>query len=316
MTSPSQSLFLEAIAQYPQLPAPGSGQTLQRWQTLARWSSQDMGACKLAEAHWDALVILDDLQRSDLHAPVRRWGVWAAEHPQHRTILINRNSQPLLQGKKTWCTGADCVTHALMTCQDAQGQSWLVALDMASPGIRLQAQNWHNAGMRHAATYEIDFDHTPVSLIGPRSQYLQRPGFWHGGAGIAACWYGATTAVANVLRSKLDTAQPHASAHLGAMFIQLSAARAMLHTLAARIDAAPHDMHLEHVYAVRAQVREVATQVMERSARALGPAPLCMHTEHAQRCADLAIWCTQQHAEKDWEQLGHMVRQGDVSWTL
>ncbi len=176
-----------------------------------------------------------------------------------------------------------------MTCQDADGQTWLVALDMASPGIRLQAQNWHSAGMRHAATYEIDFDHTPVWLIGPRSQYLQRPGFWHGGAGIAACWYGATTAVANVLRSKLDTAQPHASAHLGAMFIQLSAARAMLHALAARMDAAPQDKHLEHIYAVRAQVRDVATQVMERSARALGPAPLCMHAEHAQRCADWRI---------------------------
>lgn len=312
----AQAIFLDQVTRAPRLPSPGSGATLERWRSLAQLASHNMAACKLAEAHWDAMAILEDLGRTDLHLRDSTWGVWASEHPVHKAVLQTDGDQAFLHGKKLWCTGADCVTHALLTCSDADGDTWFVAVPMSAPGITLQPQDWYAQGMRHSPTYEATFDHTPVTVLGQRSIYLQRPGFWHGGAGIAACWYGATAQVAQLLRDKLDIAQLHASAHLGAIFTRLSAARALLQSLAQTIDAQPHLPHTSQVQAVRALVRDTATEVMDRCARALGPGPLCMHADHAQRCADLSVWITQQHAEKDLEALGRSVQQEELVWTL
>jgi hypothetical protein len=43
---------------------------------------------------------------------------------------------------------------------------------------------------------------------------------------------------------------------------------------------------------------------LARTARALGPAPLCADATHAKRVADLAVYVQQSHAERDLERLG------------
>ena len=44
-----------------QLPLPGSGLTLQRWQQLALVAGHDLGLCKVYEGHTDALATLREL---------------------------------------------------------------------------------------------------------------------------------------------------------------------------------------------------------------------------------------------------------------
>jgi alkylation response protein AidB-like acyl-CoA dehydrogenase len=191
-----------------------------------------------------------------------------------------------------------------------------VLLRLDAPGISIEGQGWQALGMRQVQTPQLRFDHTPVQLLGGRAVYLQRPGFWQGGAGIAACWYGAACAIAQLLRERLHPDQPHAAAHLGAMFTQLRAARAMLHQLAQRLDAQPHAPWIEEVQALRSFMRRLASDIIERSARAMGPGPLCSDAVHAQRCADLAVWCTQQHAEKDDAELARLAQPPAVVWEL
>lgn len=275
MSTASSALFLRALDATPQLPAPGAapGATLQRWRALSALGAQDLAACKLAEAHWDALTILQDLEVS-LPQQARIWSVWAAENPGSALRLQPGAAGDVLVGSKSWCSGADITTHALLTCEDAQGQPCLAMVDMRAPGIAIESQDWQALGMRNVQTPRLRFAHTPARLLGARSVYLQRPGFWHGGAGIAACWYGAACEIAQVLRQRLHAEQPHAAAHLGAMFTQL------------------------------------------RAARAMGPGPLCTHAAHAQRCADLAVWCTQHHAEKDDAALGRLSQAAAVVWEL
>lgn len=315
MSGPSTALFLRALQNAAALPAPGSGATLERWRALARLAAQDLAACKLAEAHWDALTILQDLA---IEPPqdARLWSVWAAENPK-APLRLQRSAQgEVLVGRKSWCSGADITTHALLTCEDDERGPGFALVDMRAPGIALENQDWQALGMRHVATPTLRFEYTPVIWVGARSLYLQRPGFWHGGAGIAACWYGAACEIAQLLRTRLHADQPHAAAHLGAMFTQLRAARAMLHQLAQRIDGAPGEPWVEEVQALRSFVRRLASDTIERSARAMGPGPLCTQADHAQRCADLAVWCTQQHAEKDDEALGRLAQAPGVVWEL
>jgi alkylation response protein AidB-like acyl-CoA dehydrogenase len=317
MSGASTELFMRALQGAAQLPAPGAapGTTLARWRALAVLAAQDLAACKLAEAHWDALTILQDIGVSP-PPQARIWSVWAAENPRVPLQLQGSGAERELVGSKSWCSGAGITTHALLTCEDARGQPCLVMVDMRAAGITLQSQDWQALGMRHVPTPTVRFERTAARWLGARSVYLQRPGFWHGGAGIAACWYGAACEIAQLLRQRLHADQPHAAAHLGAMFTQLRAARAMFHQLAQRIDAEPHQPWVEEVQALRAFVRGLATEIIERSARAMGPGPLCTHAQHAQRCADLAVWCTQQHAEKDLEALGRLSQAQSVVWEL
>ncbi|MDQ3204441.1 MAG: acyl-CoA dehydrogenase, partial [Pseudomonadota bacterium] len=44
-----------------QLPLPGDGQTLARFQRLAEVGGHDLGLCKLYEGHTDALAIIQQL---------------------------------------------------------------------------------------------------------------------------------------------------------------------------------------------------------------------------------------------------------------
>lgn len=315
MSAASTALFRRALQNAPRLPRPGGGATLERWRALAALAAQDLAACKLAEAHWDALAILEDL---GIEPPpeAHGWGVWAADNPRAPLSLQRGAQGALLVGHKSWCSGADVVSHALLTCEDSEGGSCFAMVDLRAPGIAADPQGWQALGMRHVQTPQLRFDHTPVRLLGERSRYLQRPGFWHGGAGIAACWYGAACEIAQLLRTRLQPEQPHAAAHLGAMFTQLRAARAMFHQLAAQLDAQPQEQMIAEVQALRSGVRRLASDIIERSARALGPAPLCTDAVHAQRCADLAVWCTQQHAEKDDAELARLAQPSSVAWEL
>ena len=313
----SRSLGLEQCIQLnAPFPHPGKGNTLQRWRSLAAIAAQDLSICKLVEAHWDAVAILHDLGLSDWVGEGRRWAVWAAENPKMPLHLLLDQGTAHLKGSKAWCSGADVVTHALLTCTDEKAGSHFCLLDLQAPGMQADYSRWQPLGMRQVHTAELHFDQTPVQLLGPRSMYLERPGFWHGGAGIAACWYGAACAIAQKLCLQLATSNPHAAAHLGAMFAQLRAVRAMLHGLAARIDSQPGQPWIEEVLALRSMMRNVAVSVMEHSARALGSGPLCTDAMHAQRCADLAVWITQQHAERDDETLGKRCHENHIHWEL
>nr|WP_312972602.1 acyl-CoA dehydrogenase [Pseudomonas sp.] len=109
------------------LPAPGGGQTLQRWQALATVAAQDLSLCKLYEGHTDALAILEHYVAQ---VPARTtWGMWAAEPPQARVALDaeQRDGSVCLHGRKAWCSGATVLSHGLLTAWNERGEQQLVA---------------------------------------------------------------------------------------------------------------------------------------------------------------------------------------------
>lgn len=301
-----------AVAAQPSLPLPGGGQTLARWQALADIGARDVCLAKILEAHYDAAAILQALGHA-APAPGELWAVWAAEPPGAVAVLTRDGDGLRLGGSKAWCSGADVVTHALITAQDGEDKA-LVALDIARPGVSDPARAWPAVGMSRVVSGELRFSGAPVRLIGEAGAYLDRPGFWHGGAGIAACWFGATAAIAEPLRAGVR-ASPHALALLGRIDMDLGGAAALLRELAARIDDDPAAPHVREVVRVRSVMERACAATLDRVARALGPGPLCADAGHAHRCADLAVFIRQSHAERDWEQLGAAAREG-TGWTL
>ncbi|MBA1314938.1 acyl-CoA dehydrogenase [Pseudomonas monteilii] len=290
------------------LPLPGQGCTLERWRALARIAGCDLSLAKLYEGHTDALAILAECGAAQ-QAGNSIWGVWAAEPPDARAYIVERDGERVrLQGRKAWCSGALQIDRALLTAwEDDQPQ--LVAIELPHSSQRILAEHWQAVGMAATSSVVIEFDDSPGLAIGSPGQYLSRPGFWQGGAGIAACWYGAAEALADYLREQCRKPRrdPHADAHLGAVDAALYGARAALHECATWIDLHPQDDASFQVRRTRAQVEQAVEQVIQHAGRALGATPFCCSSHFARLSADLPVYIRQSHAERDLAELGRQL---------
>lgn len=298
-----------------ELPRPGAGNTLERWHVLAAVAACDLSLLKLYEAHTDALAILDELGNATASGT---WAVWAAEAPDAVAVLDTDGGDfGQLSGCKAWCSGAAIVDHALLTARTPNGARVLLHVAMDQAGVRCDAGRWKAVGMAATQTGDVAFDEAIASRIGAADAYLRRPGFWHGGIGIAACWYGAACAVAGTLRrSRRVQHDAHAQAHLGAIDARLFAARCVLLEAARAIDADPGADARMLALRVRAAVEAVAMETLDRVGRALGAAPLCLDAAHARRCADLTTFLRQSHAEADLQALGECCPRDDQECLL
>ena len=290
------------------LPLPGRGETARRFHRLAALAEIDIVAGRLAEAHADAVAILAELNGPDAQAD-QMWGVWAAEARDAALCVRGDGERLVLDGTKVWCSGAGLCTHALVTARLESGQRGLFAVELNQPGVQPLPSTWRNVGMAESDTRSVQFTAADTVTVGRPDEYLTRPGFWHGAIGVGACWLGGARAVAAPLyeRALDDRVDAHTLAHLGAVDAALAAGEAMLLWAAAEIDADPANRKgsAELVARRTRAVTEIAVdEAISRTARALGPAPLCQDAQHAKRVADLAIYVRQSHAERDLERLG------------
>jgi hypothetical protein len=168
--------------------------------------------------------------------------------------------------------------------------------------------------MRATGTSKVHFHGARAVQIGEAGAYLSRPGFWHGGAGIAACWYGSAAALAAVLHASVARhVDPHACAHLGAVDAQLASAAALLRETATWIDEHPRADAQQRAMRARLVIERTAVSVLERVSRALGAGPFCMNAWFARASADLPVFLRQSHAERDECALGQTLLDGTDS---
>jgi alkylation response protein AidB-like acyl-CoA dehydrogenase len=297
------------------LPLPGSGSTRERFAAFAALAGEDLSLARLGEGHADALAILAELG-GPRPAPGSRWGVWAANPPGPNVTAVHRDGGWVLTGTKQYCSGARSCTHALVTAAADDGpRLFAVRTQQLEP----LAGTWPATGMAGSDTLNVGFPAVPAEPVGPPDGYTNRPGFSHGGVGVAACWYGGARAVGQALLSaaaKRDVG-PHALAHLGAVDIGLRTAGAALDRAADEIDADPRDLSGAgplRALRVRALTEAVAADVLTRTGRALGAGPLGHDETHSRAVADLTVYLRQHHAERDLAHLGALVAAQGADW--
>lgn len=304
--------------------------TLQRFRWLAAVTGHDVVLGKLFEPHLDAESILDELLgapaalalRRDL-APEGVWAVWAAQGPGRLEASAGVAGAWRLSGRQSWCSGARRVRAALVTARDPLGEPRLFAVSMQQAGITRTEEGWSAVGMAGTDSVDVLFDAVPAQPVGVPGAYVARAGFWHGAAGIAACWHGAAVAIAMPLRERVMRAGASADSllamHLGAVDCALSASGQALRAAAAAIDAhcagGPAYGQREALQ-LRGTVEAAAQLVIERCGRALGAAPLCRDAAHARRVADFGVFLRQSHADWDLATQGRLAAAGDDAWRL
>ena len=323
--------------QMDQLPIPGAGHTLARWQALAKVAACDLSLVKLFEGHTDALAILQELDAQNLLGCIAGrkhgcWAVWASEAPPGRVTLTEGASPETVQltGIKHWCSGALSVDFALLTAwQDDGSGPHLVALPLAQTGVNVVPDAWQAVGMAASGSFDVQLTRAAGWRVGQPGAYLSRPGFWHGGAGIAACWYGGAMGLANSLHQSMVGMPPRTGgaprspfklAATGRVDVVLRSTALLLIDAARWIDEHPAEDAYSTALRVRLAAQACAQQVLEDVGRALGPSPFCRNAAFARRAADLPVFIRQCSTDTDFAALGHQVLQQadgkDTPWSL
>jgi alkylation response protein AidB-like acyl-CoA dehydrogenase len=285
-----------------ELPFPGQGHTAERHEALYELGRVDLSVARVAEAHTDALAILFESGRSIPAGTL--YGVWASDGPHSRLDLRESADGSLqLSGLKRYCTGASFLSAALVTAHVAD-ELYLVDLRLNQAGISVQHGEWASPAFADTATATVTFESVNVprdSLLGEANWYLQRPGFWHGALGPAACWAGGAAGLVDAAR-RLSRQDPHARAQLGALEAAEWGLRAWLRQAADEIDADPQDSQgraRRRALMARHLIERLCTDSLDRFGRATGPQLLAFDAAVAQRYAELTLYIRQCHAERD-----------------
>ncbi|RYF37596.1 MAG: hypothetical protein EOO25_18885 [Comamonadaceae bacterium] len=196
---------------------------------------------------------------------------------------------------------------------------------MNQPGVAVCDGGWQAIGMAGSASLQIDFDGASAKLVGNCGDYLARPGFWQGGAGVAACWWGGARALAGALRRALPPGgagqHPFRAAALGKVDLALAQTAALLREAATWIDQHPGHDASAVATRVRLSAEATARTVLDEVGRALGATPFCRDAGFARMAADLPVFVRQSHGDKDFAFLSGQVAVGaspgeEQPWTL
>jgi len=307
-----RSLMADALA----LPRPGCGATAERHRQLAEVArTHDVSVARLYEENKDALAILAE---ADREAPVDTlYGVWASEGGP--SPLRYDPGRERLEGTKPFCSGLGLVDRALVTARiDRDTSSWSapngprasVLVDTSvrrADTIAMSSAGWRSNALVDTATGTVDFDDHPGKLVGPPGWYLERPGFWHGACGPAACWAGGAIGLVDEARVRIDD-DPHRLAHVGAMVATTWSLHALLVQAGHEIDREPTDTMAgeRRARALRWTVERSVIDVIDRFGRGFGPRPQTESTAVAHRIADLQLYVRQHHAERELAVLGRL----------
>jgi alkylation response protein AidB-like acyl-CoA dehydrogenase len=302
MPSLEERLFGFAESEASRLPLPGAGKTPERLEALRRWGATDLSFARIAEAHTDALAILSECNQLPRSGAL--YGVWASDAPPSRVTCERVASDEWrIEGIKQFCSGAAFVDAALVTAHHADG-IFLFDLPIKHSRVIPQASEWASPAFADTATAAVQFDSLLISdrsRLGNAGWYLNRPGFWHGSIGPAACWAGGAQSLIDAAGA-LHRRDPHSRAHLGALEATAWGLHAILEQAGREIDADPQNKSgtaRSRGLKVRHLIERACAEVLDRFARAAGPHLLAYDAYIVRQHQALALYIRQCHGERD-----------------
>lgn len=307
--------FIEVVAAFTRIPLPGHGDTWERFAILAALAEEDLSLARLGEGHADALAILAESGLGRRH-PGARYGVWAARSGADSVTATPVLGGWSLSGQKPFCSGSGIVDRALITAETPDGYR---LFDIATDDVVIDTlrDSWVAVGMADSHSETLTFGGSVIAdddVVGPPGFYTERPGFWFGASGVAACWFGgARGLVAGAMESVSGDSGELVRTDIGKAASWLQAADDSLRSAARAIDADPEDKlgrGQERALALRQIVHDSCEAVLRLTAAFGGARPLCHDPAQARRAADLYVYLAQHHGRADAAHLGHLILQG------
>ena len=286
----------------------GGGRTKERFARLRSLARTNMSLARLVEADADARAIATELGVL-LIDPTVSYGVWAATGGRKLHVRHVGNGAVKVSGPQPWCGGATVVRRALLVIDR---DTKVDLIDVETKGCHIDTSPWQAKAFADLGTATVHFEGTHGHLLrAPVGDYSNRPGFWHGAIGVAACWAGGLQSLVDHHVGQWTRADDHSSAQLGAAMSELAQTMAILEWAADDIDRDPDDVSQARNRAewVRYCVERSCTRAIEHLEIGAGPAPLVETASIIERTEQLRIVLRQTHGLRDVENLGRTTLQ-------
>lgn len=286
---------------------------------LAAAGRGNLSVGRIYEGHVNALLLIycygTDAQRRHNTSAAKGgalFGVWNTD----RTDDPVRIENGILSGAKTFASGADGLSHAIITAACAEGRQMAI---VPVKDLVVDRGWWTPLGMRASGSHIVNFN-TSVDvdvLLGTPNDYLREPAFSAGFIRCAAIHVGGTHAVFDTTLKHLQSTgrahDPHQQHRLGQMATDVAAGYAWLDYVAAswaRMDNLPAAALIACVNAARGAIERAALDVMERAERSVGVSGM-MEPHPLQRLSrDLRTYLRQPNPDGALASVGAAVTNG------
>jgi hypothetical protein len=267
----------------------------------------DVPLARLVEGHVDALRILGQADR--LPHPQALYGVWASRSRRTGVRAVRDAAKFRLSGTLRFASGAGVIDRALVPVWLDADHHQLLDLDVRD--LPVDATAWVTSAMQVSASHSVEVDlavSADEASVGPLDFYLNRPGFFPGGIGVAACWAGGAARIVDLLLERPAAGWSEtATARLGAARVWLTIAAAAIRSSAGALDDLPSDAGVEWraiSTEVRAAVAAAVGGVLDNARRIAGAAGFSHDAAFSHAYHDLDLYVLQQNADADRAYLG------------
>ena len=293
---------------------------------LAAIGRGDLSVGRIYEGHVNALFLCAQFgtpsQRTAVDELARAghlFGVWNTDLPSHPVLMEDGR----LSGSKTFSTGVDGLSRALITAStDGGRQMLLVPLE----GRPVDRSWWRPLGMRASGSHVVDFAGVGVQpdwVLGEPDDYVRPPWFGAGAIRFAAVQVGGMHAVFDTALEHLSrtgrAADPFQSHRVSRMGVAVQSGYHWLETAAAAWrDAAASpaatnasEAAIAVANATRTAIEAAALAVLEDAERAVGAAGMIAPHPLERRMRDLRTYLRQPNPDGAMTALGGAIARGE-----
>lgn len=261
---------------------------------------------RLYEAHVNALQLIERYGAAHLADQAARdavaghiFALWVTD-PRDPLVLAPHGAGFVLEGGKSFCSGAGVATRALITAATETGTRMLVV--GLEPGTRVLPSPVKLGGMRAAITGSMDLSGIEVTagaLLGGDGDYLREPVF------SAGAWRGSAAALGGLealldlhraaLRARQRDADPHQRARFGQLLIAHETARLWMGKAAFRgcLEDGPAEEIVAYINLARIAVETACLDALRLTQRSLGLNAFIAGSPAELLCRDLATYLRQ-----------------------
>ena len=307
----------------------GHPTTAQQLHLLKLIGKGNLSVGRIYEGHINALLLIHLFgtiaQRERWYADAQPgqhlFGVWNTQAHDGITIVAQGDGHYVLQGAKTFCSGARHVTRPIVPGQliDEYGneQGWqmcIVPLD-EHPDVPVDPTFWQPLGMKASVSHKIDFSGTWLTeedLLGQPNDYHQQPYFSGGAIRFAAVQLGGAEAIFDATRRYLQqlrrTEDPYQRMRLGEMATLIETGNLWIQQAGEQADRdTPIAPTINYANMTRSVIERVGLDTMRLSERCVGARGLLYPEPFARLHADLTTYLRQPAPDIALAQVGQYV---------
>jgi alkylation response protein AidB-like acyl-CoA dehydrogenase len=267
-------------------PPLGDGEASRLFHLLASIGRGDLNVGRIFEGHVNALFLIrqfgtvEQNERYAMRASIGElFGVWNTDLPEEPLELAGER----LHGKKTFASGIDGLSHAIVTVSQPLGRLMIV---VPVDGLAVDRTWWRPLGMRASGSHIVDFTGLkiePIWVLGQHGDYIREPWFSAGAIRFVAVHVGGMHALLDATVAHLTRTNrlldPYQRQRLGRMgtaveggYAWLDRASTLWGEAVEGASGAAEARVMTFANAARGAVETLALRVLEEAEQSVGAA--------------------------------------------